>query len=43
MVAAYLHRVGYKEFDAALQDIAILRGFISPSAILLASVRSLLK
>jgi predicted protein tyrosine phosphatase len=43
MTAAYLHVVGYKEFDAALQDIALLRGFISPSAILLASVRSLLK
>ncbi len=26
MVAAYLHYVGYKEFDAALQDIALLRG-----------------
>jgi protein-tyrosine phosphatase len=43
MAAAYLHCVGYKEFDAALQDIALLRGFISPSAILLASVRDLLK
>ncbi len=43
MVAAYLHYVGYKEFDAALQDIALLRGFISPSAILLASVREHLR
>ena len=43
MVAAYLHAVGYKEFDAALQDIALLRGFISPSAILLASVREHLR
>jgi hypothetical protein len=31
------------EFDAALQDIALLRGFVSPSAILLASVRGLLR
>ena len=43
MAAAYLHCVGYKEFDAALQDIALLRGFISPSAILRASVRGLLR
>src|SRR5450759_825273 len=43
MAAAYLHCVGYKEFDAALQDIALLRGFISPSATLLASVRGLLQ
>jgi protein-tyrosine phosphatase len=43
MVAAYLHRVGYKEFDAALEEIALLRGFIRPSAILLASVRGLLQ
>jgi hypothetical protein len=43
MAAAYLHCVGYKEFDAALQDIACLPGFISPSAIVLASVRGLLQ
>ena len=43
MAAAYLHCVGYKEFDAALHDIALLRGFISPSAILLASVREHLR
>ena len=43
MAAAYLHCVGYKEFDAALQEIAILRGFVSPSAILLASVREHLR
>jgi predicted protein tyrosine phosphatase len=43
MAAAYLHAVGYKEFDAALEDIALLRGFISPSAILLAGVRGLLR
>ena len=43
MVAAYLHRVGYKEFDAALEDIALLRGFIRPSAILLASVQETLR
>ena len=43
MVAAYLHCVGYKEFDTALQEIALLRGFISPSAILLASVREHLR
>jgi protein-tyrosine phosphatase len=43
MAAAYMHAVGYKEFDAALREIALLRGFISPSAILLASVRGLLQ
>ena len=43
MTAAYLHCVGYKEFDAALQDIALLRGFIRPSTILLASVREHLR
>ena len=43
MVAAYLHCVGYKEFDAALQEIALLRGFIRPSAILHASVRGNLR
>ena len=43
MVAAYMHAVGYKEFDAALEDIALLRGFIRPSAILLASVRGHLR
>ena len=43
MAAAYLHRVGYREFDTALEEIRILRGFISPSAILLASVREHLR
>jgi protein-tyrosine phosphatase len=43
MTASYLHCVGYKEFDAALQDIALLRGFVPPSAILLASVREHLR
>lgn len=43
MVAAYLHCVGYQEFDAALQEIALLRRFISPSAPLLAGVREHLR
>jgi predicted protein tyrosine phosphatase len=42
MAAAYLHCVGYKEFDAAMQDIALLRGFVSPSAILLAKLKGTL-
>src|SRR5450759_5000874 len=42
MLAAYLHRVGYADFDAALEEIAELRPIVSPSAILLAGVRELL-
>jgi protein-tyrosine phosphatase len=43
MAAAYLHIVGYKHFDAALEEMAGLRRFISPTAILLASVREHLR
>jgi len=39
MVAAYMHVVGYKNIDAALEEIAKLRPIISPSDILLASVK----
>jgi hypothetical protein len=39
VVAAYLHVVGYKNFDAALKEIAALRPFIAPWATLIASVR----
>ena len=43
MTAAYLHVAGYKHFDAALEEIAGLRPFINPSAILAASVREHLR
>jgi protein-tyrosine phosphatase len=43
MTAAYLHLVGYADFDTALEEIAVLRPIVSPSAILLASVRGHLR
>jgi protein-tyrosine phosphatase len=43
VTAAYLHVVGYKDLDAALAEIAVLRPIVCPSAILLASVRELLR
>jgi protein-tyrosine phosphatase len=43
IVSAYLHVVGYKQFDAALLEIAGLRPIIAPSAILLASVKEHLR
>jgi protein-tyrosine phosphatase len=43
LTAAYLHVVGYKDLDAALAEIAVLRPIVCPSAILLASVRELLR
>jgi protein-tyrosine phosphatase len=43
MVAAYLHVVGYKNFDAALKEIAGLRPYIAPWATLIASVREHLR
>jgi protein-tyrosine phosphatase len=43
MTAAWMHVVGYKNIDAALEEIAKLRPIINPSDILLASVRKHLK
>src|SRR6267154_5021505 len=43
MVAAYLHVVGYKHFDAALKEIAVLRPFIAPWATVIASMRERLR
>ena len=43
IVSAYLHLVGYADFDTALEEIAVLRPIVSPSAILLASVRGHLR
>jgi protein-tyrosine phosphatase len=38
-VAAYLHRVGYKNIDAAIEEIRQVRPEIEPSRILLSSVK----
>jgi protein-tyrosine phosphatase len=43
MLAAYMCVVGYKDLDAALLEIAVLRPIVCPSAILLASVREHLR
>lgn len=42
MTAAWMHVVGYKNIDAALVEIKRLRPIISPSPMLLASVKELL-
>jgi protein-tyrosine phosphatase len=42
MTAAWMHVVGYTTIDAALAEIKKLRPIISPSSILLASVKELL-
>jgi atypical dual specificity phosphatase len=42
LTAAYMHRVGYKNFDAAIAEIERLRPIISPSKILMKSVKELL-
>lgn len=41
--AAWMHSVGYKNIDAALEEIATLRPSIDPSPILLLSIREHLK
>jgi hypothetical protein len=43
MTAAYLHVAGYKNFDAALEEIGALRPVVCPSAILAASVKAHLR
>ena len=39
LTAAYLHRVGYRNFDAAIAEIKMLRPSVAPSKILLSSVK----
>ena len=43
MTAAWMHLAGHKHFDAALKEIAGLRPIVSPSAILVASVKAHLR
>ena len=43
ITAAWMHLAGHKHFDAALKEIARLRPFINPSAVLLASVKAHLR
>ena len=43
MVAAWMHVVGYKNIDAALVEIRMLRPIINPSPILLKSVKEHLR
>ena len=43
ITAAWMHLAGHKNFDAALEEIAALRPFINPSAVLLASVKAHLR
>ena len=42
MAAAWMHIVGYKNIDAALSEIAMLRPVVGPSPVLLNSVKELL-
>jgi protein-tyrosine phosphatase len=42
LTAAYLHRTGYKNFDAAIEEIRHLRPSVDPSKILLSSVKEIL-
>ena len=39
LTAAYLHRVGYKHIDAAIEEIRKVRPIIDPSTTLLNSIR----
>ena len=42
MAAGWMHVIGYKNIEAALEEIAGLRPIIAPSGILLASVKEYL-
>jgi protein-tyrosine phosphatase len=42
LAAAYMHCVGYRNVDAAIEEIRAMRSFINPSQILLKSVKELL-
>src|SRR5665213_780281 len=39
LAAAYMHRVGYKNFDAAMEEIRQVRPSVDPSKILMSSVK----
>ena len=39
LAAAYLHRTGYKNFDAAMEEIRQVRPSVDPSKILMSSVK----
>ena len=39
LTAAYLHRTGYKTFDAAIEEIRQVRPSVDPSTILVSSVK----
>jgi protein-tyrosine phosphatase len=43
MTAAWMHMVGYKNVDAALEEIAELRPIIDPSPVLLRSIKEHLR
>jgi protein-tyrosine phosphatase len=43
MTAAWMHVTGYKNIDAAVEEIRQMRPFISPSTVLLDSVKEHLK
>ena len=43
LAAAWMHVVGYKNIDGAVEEIARLRPIVAPSGILLSSVREHLK
>jgi|ERR1035437_3634188 protein-tyrosine phosphatase len=42
LTAAYMHSVGYKNFDAAIEEIRQVRPVIDPSTILVSSVKEFL-
>ena len=39
MTAAWMHVVGYKNFDASIEEIRAVRSIINPSKVLLQSIR----
>ena len=39
LTAAYMHRVGYKHIDAAMEEIRQVRPSVDPSQILMTSVK----
>jgi protein-tyrosine phosphatase len=43
LTAAWMHCVGYKHFDAAIEEIRQMRPIIEPSKVLLKSVRENLR
>jgi protein-tyrosine phosphatase len=43
LAAAYLHVVGYRNIDAAIEEIRAMRPIINPSKVLLCSVKENLR